>query len=181
MRSPWLAVRAGDATVAAVALGAAWALKAFYSAATFDQLRWLLAPTVSLVRAVTGVPFELEPHLGYLSHDPPFLVAPVCAGVNFLVVAFVSLCLGMAPGCSGVHSRVALVLGSAPAAYAATVVANATRIALAVRLHDAGAVPGPLSPAQLHCALGVAVYFPFLLALFALATRAAGVRHAPAR
>jgi len=52
---------AGDVAVAGVALGAAWALKAFYSAAGFDQLRWVLAPTVQLVSMSTGVAFDLEP------------------------------------------------------------------------------------------------------------------------
>jgi len=167
---------AGDAAVAGVALGAAWALKAFYSAATFDQLRWILAPTMWIVGMTE--PFELDPHRGYLSLDQRFLVAPACAGVNFMIVAFVSLCLGLAPTCARAGARVALVLESAAVAYAATVLANATRIALAVRLHEAGAAFGPLTPSRLHCALGVAVYFGFLLAVFAVAERTAGIRRA---
>ena len=157
--------------VAGVALGTAWALKAFYSRAGVDDLDWILAPTVQLVHWTTGVAFEREPHQAYLSRDQLFLVAPACAGVNFLVVAFVSLCLGWAPACSRARARVALVLGSAAAAYAATVLANATRIAVALRLHEAGAAFGPLTPSRLHCAEGVAVYFLFLLVLFALAER----------
>ena len=177
MRVPRSGVPAGDAAVAAVALAAAWLLKRFYSHADADDLHWILAPTVQLVKMSTGVAFELEPHRGYLSRDQLFLVAPACAGINFLVVAFVSLCLGLAPAASRPGPRVALVLASAAAAYAATVLANATRIALAVRLHEAGAAFGPLTPSRLHCALGVAVYFAFLLALFALASRVTGVRH----
>jgi exosortase K len=172
--------RSGDVAAAAVALGVAWGLKVFYSRADADELDCILAPTVRLVSWTTGVAFELEPHRGYLGRDPLFLVAPACAGVNFLIVAFVSLFLGLAPACSRAGARVALVLGSAAAAYTATVLANATRIALAVRLRETGAALGPLTPSQLHCALGVAVYFGFLLALFAAAERALEARHAPA-
>jgi len=60
------------------------------------------------------------------------------------------------------------------------VLANASRIALAVRLHEAGASWGALTPARLHCAEGVAVYFLFLLAVFAAATKLAESRRAPA-
>ena len=166
----------GDVAVAAVALVAAWALKAFYSRADADALQWILAPTVQLAHWAGGVAFEWEPHLGYVSREQRFLVAPACASVNFLIAAFVSLCLGLAPACRGARARCGLVLGSAVAAYAVTLLANATRIALAVRLHAAGAAFGPLSPERLHCALGVAVYFGFLLALFASASRVPGTR-----
>jgi exosortase K len=177
VRTPRLAVPIGDGVVATVALGAAWALKAFYSRADADALRWILAPTVRLVEWGTGIAFALEPHHGYLSREHGFLVAPVCAGVNFLVVAFASLCLGLAPRRAGAGARVAFVIASAAAAYATTLLANATRIALAVHLHDTGAAFGPLTPARLHCAEGVAVYFLFLLVLFATATRCKEVRH----
>ena len=178
MRAARFNVAAGDVAVATVALGTAWALKAFYSGAGADALRWILSPTVRLVAWTTGVTFELEPHHGYLSRDHLFLIAPACAGVNFLIVAFVSLCLGLAPACSRAGERVALVLGSAAAAYLATVLANAARIAVAIRLHEAGAALGPLTPSRLHCAEGVTVYFLFLLVLFSAAARVTGVRHA---
>ncbi|HXS82769.1 MAG TPA: exosortase K [Methylomirabilota bacterium] len=177
MRAGCLAVPIGDAAVAGVALGAAWALKAFYSHADADALGWILAPTVRLVSLSTGVAFEPEPHQGYLCREQMFLVAPACAGVNFLIVAFVSLALGLVHVCSSDHARVRLLLASAAAAYAATVLANATRIAFALRLHEAGAAFGPLTPERLHCALGVAVYFLFLLFLFSVAARVTGVRH----
>jgi len=166
----------GDAAVAVVALVSAWALKAFYSRADVDALHWILAPTVWLVKMVSGVAFELEPHHGYLSRERCFLIAPACAGVNFLIVAFVSLCLGLVHTCSNAGSRAALVVCGAAAAYATTLLANAARIALALQLQATGTV-GPLTPARLHCAEGVAVYFLFLLVLYSAAARVTGVRH----
>lgn len=159
------------------ALGVAWGLKDFYSRARFEDLLWVLGPTRRLVEWLSGARFEAEAGIGYLSRDHRFQIVPACAGVNFMIVAFVSLCLGLAHTCSGAGSRTALVLGGAAAAYATTVLANAARIALALHLQAAGTALGPLTQAQLHCAEGVAVYFVFLLVLFSAAARVSGVRH----
>jgi len=166
--------RAQTALLVAFALGVAWAMKDFHRRAGFDELRWLLAPTVRLVELTTGVPFELEPHQGYLSRALRYDVVPACAGVNFVITAFLSLCLGLAPVCRSLRARAGLVVASAAAAYAVTVLANATRLSIAMRLHENGAAFGWLTPGRLHCAVGVAVYFVYLGALFALATRAFG-------
>ena len=178
MRIARFQIADGDAAVWAVTLAAAWGLKSFYSAARFDALRWILTPTVRLVERGSGVRFELSPHEGWLCREHGFLVAPVCAGVNFMIVAFVSLCLGLTHACANSGARVALVAGSAAAAYGATLLANATRIAIAVRLQETGAALGPLTPERLHLVLGIAVYLVFLLALFAVAERAVGARRA---
>ena len=67
-----------------------------------------------------------------------------------------------------------LVAASALAAYGVTVLANGTRIALALKLHTAGATLGPLTGDRLHCAAGVTVYLLSLFALFALGARTTG-------
>ncbi len=72
---------------------AALALKFYYSTASADQLRWILAPTTVLVELVSGTSFEFESHAGYLSSDRSFLIATSCAGVNFLITSFLMLAL----------------------------------------------------------------------------------------
>ena len=160
--------------VVAVALGLAWSLKAFYSRACFDELRWVLDPTVRLVGALGAGPFELEAHHGWLSRAHRFEVVPACAGLNFMIAAYVSLCCGLARTCTRHRQRVALLLSGAVAAYAAMLVANATRIVLAIRLHDAVWSWGPLTPERMHLVVGVAVYSLGLLALYSAASRLAG-------
>src|SRR5262245_28542399 len=66
-------------------------LKLYYSAASANQLRWILAPTTALVELVSGASFEFESHAGYMSGDRSFLIASSCAGVNFLITAFLML------------------------------------------------------------------------------------------
>ena len=163
--------RVANLAVVVVALGIAWLLKAFYSRAGFDELRWILDPTVRLVEVAGAGPFELEAQHGYLCRAHRFEVVPACAGVNFLIAAFVTLCLGVVSACTRARHRVGLLLGAALAAYATTLLANATRIVWAMRLHEAGASFGPFTPERLHRALGVGVYFAFLAALFTLASR----------
>ena len=74
-----------------VVLFCALALKQHYSSASANNLRWILAPTTALVELVSGVSFEFESHAGYMSSDRSFLIAPSCAGVNFLITAFLML------------------------------------------------------------------------------------------
>ena len=156
-------------------------MKDFYRRAGADDLGWVLAPTVKLTSLCAGARFELEPGHGYLSRELRYEIVPACAGVNFLVAAFLCVSLGLAHTCSSWLERAALVTSSAAAATITTVLANAVRLSIAARLHAAGAAFGPLTPARLHCAVGVAVYFVFLAALFALALRVREAVREPAQ
>ena len=167
-------------TVAA-ALGAAWWAKSFHSRATFDDLRWLLDPTVRLAEMLGSGWFELEAHEGWLCRARSFMVVPACAGMNFMIAAFLSVAVGLAHRCGDLRGSAGLLLGAAVAAFATTLLANALRIALAVRLHSAHIGLGPFTTEQLHELLGICVYFLFLLALFVVAMRLADPNHEPAR
>ena len=68
-------------------------VKYYYSTTSVDQLRWILAPTTLGVELVTGFNFEFESHAGYMISDRSFLIAAPCAGVNFLITAFLMLSL----------------------------------------------------------------------------------------
>jgi exosortase K len=134
-RSGWRD-RVADYGCIVLALALAWELKALYSRAGFEDLSWVLSPTRRLVEWLTGDVFEPEAGRGYLSRDRLYLIAPACVGVNFMVVAFVSLVAGLVPTRSTVWERCLLLAASAPAAFGVTVLANATRIVIALRLHS---------------------------------------------
>src|SRR5215216_739742 len=76
-----------------VLLLCALALKIHYAIAPADDLRWILAPTTALVELLSGKSFEFESYTGYMSSDHTFVIAVPCAGVNFLITAFVMLAL----------------------------------------------------------------------------------------
>jgi exosortase K len=152
-------------------LVAAFALKLHYSTASADQLRWILAPTTALVELVSGVTFEFESHAGYVSRERGFLIANSCAGVNFLIAAFLMLSLRKLLGDRSKEIAWGFIPTAALIAYSATLVANSARITIALLLRQSSVEIGWLSPDQLHRFEGVFIYFGFLLLLFALSEK----------
>ncbi len=148
---------------AVVVLSCAFALKLHYSTATANQLRWILTPTTALVEAMTGLAFEFESQAGYLSRERGFMIAVSCAGVNFLLTAFLLLTLSRLW-----RGRLTwrFLPTAAAIAYLVTLAANAVRICLALWLLRLPAKSHGWQPAQLHRYEGILVYFSFLLLLF---------------
>ncbi len=155
----------------AVVLGCAFALKLYYSQASADQLRWILAPTTALVELVSGVSFEFEFHAGYLSRARGFLIASSCAGVNFLLTAFLLLTLRRLLNARAQQLAWAFIPTAGLLAYLVTLLANATRIVVALWLQHPPAAFSWLNHEQLHRVEGIVIYFGFLLLLFVLSER----------
>jgi exosortase K len=177
MRPPVAHARAVDAAIFGSALLLAGALKHYAGNAHADQLSFLLRPTVCLVELLTGTRFEDEGAAGYLDRDHGYVIIAACAGVNFLVVAFASL-LAHAPRLRRAWQKVVLLLAAAGGAYALTIVANATRLILALALHNHRAAWGWFTPARLHETVGAAIYLIVLLLASAVTTRAIDRRSA---
>ncbi|MBI1762099.1 MAG: exosortase K [Acidobacteria bacterium] len=159
-----------------VVLGCGYALKRYYSSASADQLRWILAPTTALVELVSGVSFEFEAHAGYLSRERGFLIANSCAGVNFLLTAFLLLAFGRLLRNGARALAWHFIPAAALVAYLVTLLANATRIAIALQLQHAASGLGGLgglNPAQVHRFEGIVIYFGFLLGLFVVSEKMA--------
>lgn len=153
-----------------VVLLCAAAAKLYYSSASVNQLRWILAPTTALVELVTGSRFEFESYAGYISSDRSFVIAASCAGVNFLITAFLMLSLRKLWTARSQNGSARLGWRFVPiagvVAYLATLVANTVRISTALRLHGLPLEMSWLSGNQLHRFEGIFIYFGFLLLLF---------------
>ena len=160
------------AQLAIVAL-CALALKQYYSTATANELRWILAPTTLLVELLSGRSFAFESYTGYMSSDRSFNIAVPCAGVNFLITAFVMV------GSSRLwRARFESVSWrflpiSLAVSYVATVIANAVRICVALEIQRRSFEVSWLTGNQLHRLEGILVYFGFLMLLFVLIERRA--------
>jgi exosortase K len=144
----------------------ALALKAYYSTATADELRWILAPTTALVELLSGQSFTFESYTGYMSSDHRFVIAVSCAGVNFLLTAFLMVGLRRLWRDRCVSWRFLPL--TAVVAYVTTVIANAVRICVALEIQQHSFQIDGLSGNQLHRVEGIVVYFGFLLVLFVL-------------
>jgi exosortase K len=154
-----------------VVLVCAFTLKLYYSTATADQLRWILAPTTAVVELINGTSFEFESHAGYMSSDHSFLIATSCAGVNFLITAFLMLSMRKLLGDPSKKIAWVFITNAALIAYLVTVVANAARISIALRLQGIAGGIGGLNSYQLHRFEGIFIYFGFLLLLFMVSER----------
>jgi exosortase K len=164
--------RAGGGWYFAAALAIAYLVKRHYSSASADELRWILGPTAVLVEAATGAPFAFVPGEGYLSREAYFLIAPACAGLNFLVAAFLAGCVLSARLGGGALRRAGALAGALAFAAVATLAANALRISLALKLHTSRPELFGLDPAGAHRLLGVVIYVACLCGFFALGERA---------
>lgn len=155
------------AQLVAVLLCAA-GLKFFYSTTSVNQLRWILAPTTALVQLISGQSFQFESHAGYINSDHSFLIAASCAGVNFLITAFLMLTLGHLWRNRSQSLSWKFVPYAALIAYLVTLLANTVRITTALQLRSMRIESGLLSPGQLHRFEGVFIYFGFLLLLYVI-------------
>ncbi len=159
---------------ALIAVALVIAGKQYFRDATAGDLGWLLAPTATCVSAVTGSHFVAEAGVGYTDRAVGFEIAPVCAGLQFMLAAILALVIGWLPGMVTWRTMARRLAAAVVAAYAATIVVNTLRIAIAIRLHA-----HHLGGEDLHRLEGVIVYLGGLCALYALAQRlAARPRHA---
>ena len=146
-------------------------LKAFYSTASVNDLRWILAPTTFLIEIVTGEQFHFESYEGYMNSDFSFLIADSCSGVNFLIAAFLMISLLLIWNGESDSANWRSIPFAALAAYVFTLAANTVRISFAVRLHRMEAPSIWLNPEQLHRFQGIFIYFGFLVLIFVLFDR----------
>jgi exosortase K len=151
----------------------ALALKYHYSQAGSDGLGWILSPTTTVVEYLTGIHFEKEAHAGFMSKGYGIIIAPSCAGVNFLIIAFCTLYFSMVGRLMGM-TRQFLWLGIAAAiAYLFTLGVNSLRIIAAIFLYRADIYGGWITPERLHRIEGTFIYFFFLLAVYPVGRRIA--------
>jgi len=154
-----------------VVLLCALALKSYYSTATADELLWILGPTTALVEMLSSRSFTFESYTGYMSSDHTFVIAVPCAGVNFLLTAFLMIALRRLwrNRFEGVTWRFLPI--AAGLAYLATLIANTTRICVALEIQRRAVEVDWLTGNQLHRLEGIVIYFGFLLLLFMLIER----------
>ncbi|HST19509.1 MAG TPA: exosortase K [Blastocatellia bacterium] len=153
-----------------VILVCALALKLYYSSASANELRWILAPTTLFVELLSGVSFKFESHAGYINMDRSFMIAPACAGVNFMITAFLMLTARKLLRDGSRDNAWRFIPAAALIAYLVTLVANTVRISVALQLRQLPEVSS-LNPYQLHRVEGIIVYFGFLLLLFVVSEK----------
>jgi len=167
MRRPSSASVAACGVVALAAIG----LKAFYAQAGAGSLGFILTPSCELANLLGGLTLVPEAGAGYVMHAPRMIVGASCAGMNFLVIAWVALFLTTHARFSDVPRKLGAALVTGFFAYLATILTNGVRIALAAELYARELETAALTPEGAHRLLGVVLYLPALLGLCRLADR----------
>lgn len=151
---------------AVVTILTAFLLKAYYSSADAAGLQWILAPVAGIVSLITGTVFTFDPSLGYVNERFQSVIAPVCAGVNFMIIVF---CMTVAGGIRGKKYPVALLIGGALLlAYASTIVVNSFRICAALYMYEHNLHIGWFTVERLHRLTGIGIYLAALFTVHAI-------------
>lgn len=148
--------------ILAIAIG----LKQHYSVAGSDALHWILGPTAGLVEILGGIPFEYEALTGHINRDVRAVIASVCAGVNFLIMVFGMTASQGVARLIGPGRKLAWLLGALGGAYLLTILVNALRIMVSIYLYGVDLYGSQVTPAGLHRAAGVLIYFCALSAIY---------------
>jgi exosortase K len=155
----------------AIVAAAVWGMKRYYADARVDDLWWILSPTAWLVGVITGRAFAFAPGEGYFAPDRLFLIEKSCAGINFMIAAF-GMSMFARVHRVGSGASCARVLGtSLLASYAAAVLVNTARIAIAMWLAAHPMALSAFTSAQIHRFEGITVYFGGLVLLYELVLR----------
>jgi exosortase K len=154
----WLAL------IGAIAL----ALKTHYSRADSGDLAWILGPTAWAVACLSGISFTYETGAGYVSQSHAVIIAPACAGVNFLIIAFLMAAMLGIFRLNRRLPKAGWIAFSLAAGFGLTVLVNALRIILAMALYQADIYAGWLTHAAVHRMLGIGIYLSALYAYFYL-------------
>jgi exosortase K len=175
----WLRPRLALPLLYVAGAGVAYALKAFFSGANADELRWVLAPTCWLAGWLGGMTFTPEGGAGYISHDQRLVVGTACSGLNFLIACFATLFFAFAHRPRHGLARAAWLPASLALAWAATVATNAVRVMVAGPLYQADIYGAVLTPLRAHRLMGTMLYCTSLFAVHAAAARLWKVHAAP--
>ncbi len=140
-------------------------LKYHYSHADSIGLDWILRPTAWLVETITGLGFINEAHTGYVNLEHGIIIAPACAGINFLIIAFCMAVFTCSHNMSTHGQKVLCFLFSSFSSYCLAIGVNAIRIVISIHLFTADIYNSWFTPSRCHRMEGVFIYF-FFLCLF---------------
>ena len=162
----------------------ALALKYHYSRSGSDALIWMLTPTAEVVEQVSGVRFTWEHHTGFVSQDRRVIIAPSCAGINFMLMAFGMAVFSGIGYFSNKRDKGFWLAGCLAGSYLLTIAVNAGRIIVSMLLYDADIYTAWLTPQRIHRLTGTLIYFLalrlfYILIIWVLSRRTDGYADSP--
>lgn len=154
-----------------LAILAVLAIKIFYRTADSEALSWMLAPTTWWVQVLSGISFDRMVHVGYVSHEYQFIIAPSCSGVRFLLIAFVMMVCSFTHRMESWGKKISWLGFSALFSYVSTIFVNGIRITVSIYLPmmlGKDILPEWLTAERLHTMIGTVLYFSMLIGIYYL-------------
>lgn len=145
-----------------------YGLKTYFSRANAAELSWMLKPTAALVSVVTGISFHMEPELGVVNSGHTLIIAPGCAGGNFMVIALLLVTWTGISRTQTIRQKTAWLLLSPVLAYGATIAVNSIRVILSIYLYRAPIYSAHVTEEGIHRLAGVIIYVSGLYLLHSL-------------
>lgn len=139
-------------------------LKWYGHGAGAEDLEWMLRPLADLVEWTGGIPFEREPGTGFVSLARGIVIAPSCAGLNFLIISFGSLFFSFVHRIGGMPRKFLWFALAGGFAFVLTLAVNTVRILLSVELYGWDIYGVFVTPGRVHRFTGIVIYLSALLA-----------------
>ena len=139
-----------------------WTLKQHYSRAKADDLTWILTPVATIVQAIDGLAYTWNGGIGWVRSDQFITIAPVCAGVNFMIMLFGLSTVAFLHRLKNRRHCFVWLLLALLCAYGITICVNSLRIMVAIIFYENHWSFLWLTPDRLHRMVGIAIYFPVL-------------------
>ncbi|PID41068.1 MAG: exosortase K [Proteobacteria bacterium] len=146
----------------ALILIAVYQVKRYYSGADSEALAWIIGPTARLVELISGITFTPLAGVGWVSYSHEALIAPSCAGVNFLIILFCMSSFQIVFSDLPCKAWLPAIIIGTLAACGVTIVVNGLRIWLSVLLYQADICSGWFSAEMVHRLAGVFIYYLFV-------------------
>ncbi|TND04831.1 MAG: sugar transferase [Bacteroidetes bacterium] len=143
-------------------------LKLHTDYAPVSQLKWLLAPVTFIVEMQSGMPYFFDEAKGYLSADGVIAIGRTCAGINFIIIAWMMAFSMQWSRKKMMRERFLTLLYTGFTAYCFGVLVNAFRIIAATGALSFSDRVEWLGKHKTHEALGIFIYFSCLLAYYFL-------------
>lgn len=145
-----------------IVLGTAYLLKLYYSQANSEDLAWIIGPVACFVELFSDLNFIHEPGYGWVDFEHDVVIAPACAGVNFMIIAFCMSAFQLTHGVQPVVRTLTKILIAGFLSYGVTLLANVLRILLSTYFYNIEFCPPWLSPGAVHRIVGTCVFYLLL-------------------
>ncbi|WP_428224873.1 exosortase K [Flavobacterium sp.] len=144
-------------------------LKLFYRNATVSDLKILLAPTKTIVSWVTNSTAIFSPQMGYYFKDLHLTIDKSCSGFNFFSLLFCMFCFVIIKEFNHNAKKWKAILISFGLTYLVTILANTSRILIAI--YTKKIIPQPLyQKPWMHETQGILVYLLYFIIIYNVTT-----------